>query len=592
MPPRPTPAALLAPLASLASLALPAAAAAQTVTGQVVDGADGAPLAHAVVTLVDTARLRRGGVLTDSAGRFTLAAPAPGTYTVRAERVGSASTSSEPLALAAGDTARVHLVMGAAARLSAVRVTARERCRVRPAEGEAAARLWDEARKALVGTQLGEAGAPSVRLGRFTREIEPDRKTVRRELWTLSSSGAHSFRSVDVAELGTRGFVEPAMSAAGTDSVIYHAPDAEVLLSDAFLESHCLRAVAPPGSRRGQLGLAVEPVPQRDKKDRRADVRGTLWIDTASFELRDFEFEYTDLPPNVPEGRAGGMVGFARRADGAWYVDRWMISMPVQEVVGHLRPPTYSLHAPHARAVREEEVVQRVTETGGRAIVTGATTRRTAPTVLSGTMRDSSAAGGPVPLTDGRVLVLGTPFQALLNDAGEFYLEVPRAGDFLVRFEAPRATSLGIGWTQLLPLRPGRELRIEAAIPGPPTLRAAHCEGAAARDTVAPLLTGVVREWRAEGVSAAPTLRPAAGASVEVEWREPNWPADWKERRTVRADAQGTYRLCELPAGAAVGLRAKRGRAASEQWVGLAERGGVLTRDFVLLPERALGARP
>ena len=124
---------------------------------------------------------------------------------------------------------------------------------------------------------------------------------------------------MDVADLGARGFVEPAMSAAGTDSLVYYAPDAEVLLSDAFLETHCLRAVAPPTGRAGQLGLAVEPVPRRGAK--RADVRGTLWIDTASFELRDFEFEYTDLPPTVPEGRAGGRVGFGRLADGACSVE-------------------------------------------------------------------------------------------------------------------------------------------------------------------------------------------------------------------------------------------------------------------------------
>ena len=75
-------------LALLAALAVtPAAARAQVVVGQVVDAADGAPLASAVVTLLDTARTRVGGVLTDSAGRFTLRAPAAGTWLVRAERV-------------------------------------------------------------------------------------------------------------------------------------------------------------------------------------------------------------------------------------------------------------------------------------------------------------------------------------------------------------------------------------------------------------------------------------------------------------------------------------------------------------------------
>jgi hypothetical protein len=390
---------------------------------------------------------------------------------------------------------------------------------------------------------------------------------------------------MDVADLGARGFVEPAQSAAGQDSVVYYAPDAEVLLSDAFLESHCLRAVSPPPTRRGQLGLAIEPVPRRGEK--RADVRGTLWIDTASFELRDFEFEYVDLPPSVPEGRAGGIVGFSRTADGAWYVDRWMISMPAEEVVSHVRPATPSLHNLHAREVREDEVVRRLTEVGGRAIVAGAPPRPHGPTVLSGTLRDSSAGAGP--LENGRVVVLGTPYVAHVNEAGEFYLEVPRAGDYVVRVDAPRAASLGVAWTQLLSLQPGRELRIEAAIPAAPTLRRLHCPSAA---DGAPLVTGVVRAWRAERRGEAPTLRAVADAAVEVEWREPAWPADWRERRTVRTDARGAFRVCDLPGGADVVLRARKGAAASEPWAGPAAAGAVVARDLLLQEARAVGARP
>ncbi|MDF1503374.1 carboxypeptidase-like regulatory domain-containing protein [Roseisolibacter sp. H3M3-2] len=575
------------PLALLAALLAPAAAGAQTVVGQVVDGADGAPLASAVVSLLDTGRVRVAGVLTDSAGRFTLRAPGAGSWTVRADRVGSASAASEPLVLGVGDSVSIRLALGAAARLSAVRVTARERCRVRPAEGESAARLWDEARKALVGTAVGESqGRHATRLGTFVREMEPDRKTIRREVWTMRPSTIQAFRSMDVADLGARGFVEPALSASGADSVVYYAPDAEVLLSDAFLESHCLRAVRPPPTRPGQLGLAVEPVPRRGEK--RADVRGTLWIDTASFELRDFEFEYVDLPPSVPPGRAGGIVGFARTPDGAWFVDRWMISMPAQEVVSHVRAATPTLHNLHARDVREDEIVARLTEVGGRAIVEGVPPRRDGPTVLSGMLRDSSSAATPGPLERARISVLGTPYAAEVNEAGEFYLEVPRAGDYVVRVDAPRAASLGLGWTQLLSMQPGRELRVEAAVPSASTLRRLHCTAGTAES---PLVAGVVRAWQAERRGDVPQLRAAAGVSVEVEWREAAWPADWKERRTVRTDARGSFRVCDLPAGALVTLRARRPGAESEPWSGPAPAGAVVVQDLLLVSARTVGAR-
>jgi hypothetical protein len=573
-------------VAATTALALPAGAGAQAVAGRVVDAAAGAPLPNAVVVLLDSAATRRVGALTDSAGRFTLAAPAPGTYTVRAERVGSASATSAALALRAGDTTHVTLTLGAALRLSAVQVTARERCRVRPAEGEIAARLWDEARKALTTTALGESRErPDLRLARFTRVVAPDRKTVRTETWTVATAELQQFRSMDVADLGARGFIEPAMSAAGSDSLVYYAPDAEVLLSDAFLESHCLRAVTPPTGRAGQLGLAIEPVPRRGAK--RADVRGTLWIDTASFELRDFEFEYTDPPANVPAGRAGGRVAFGRLPNGAWFVDRWMISMPTEDTVSYVRGTTSSLHAPAVRDEREVGTVVGLTEVGGRAIVPGARRDALAATVLAGTLVDSSSGGRP--MTDGRLVVLSTPYQALVNEAGEFYLEVPRAGDFLVRVDVPRAASLGLAWTQILSLQPGRELRVEAAIPSGPTLRRLHCGGSA--DTTAPLVAGVVRAWHAAKRGDTPALRDIADASIDVEWRLAEWPADWKERRTVRTDGRGHYRVCDLPAGADVQLRARRGSAASEPWTGRADAGAVLTQDFMLLPPAAVGRR-
>lgn len=54
---------------------------------------------------------------------------------------------------------------------------------------------------------------------------------------------------------------------------MFYAPDAEVLLSDAFLDSHCfsLREATVQGEAR--LGLTFEPVPGRTIPE----VRGVLW---------------------------------------------------------------------------------------------------------------------------------------------------------------------------------------------------------------------------------------------------------------------------------------------------------------------------
>ena len=74
---------LLAAAALLSALPAPAAAQA-TITGQVLDGTTNAPVADAVVAIVD---LRRA-VKTDSAGGFTLSGLAPGAYRWSVVRLG------------------------------------------------------------------------------------------------------------------------------------------------------------------------------------------------------------------------------------------------------------------------------------------------------------------------------------------------------------------------------------------------------------------------------------------------------------------------------------------------------------------------
>jgi hypothetical protein len=83
-------------------LAAPHHAAAQHVTGQVVEELDGTPIVSALVHLVDSAGSRVSTTPTDQSGRFLLAAPAAGTWTVEVTRAGYEPLRSEPVALEAG----------------------------------------------------------------------------------------------------------------------------------------------------------------------------------------------------------------------------------------------------------------------------------------------------------------------------------------------------------------------------------------------------------------------------------------------------------------------------------------------------------
>lgn len=326
--------------AVLLALAMAAPAAAQSVSGRFVD-ADGTPIPSARVMLQTDAGRVVHAVLTDGAGEFLLRAPAAGVYVLRAERIGYAASLSPPLALGEGEQASHRLVAGGGrVVLDAVVVSAQARCAPRPGASEQTAVVWGEVRKALdvVSATRHQLAPWAVEL--FQRETQRPSGVVTFESRRRVEGMAHRpFVTVDPERLATAGFVE----AAG-ESMLYAAPDADVLLSDRFLEQHCFRLRSDGAPAPGLIGLAFEPVRGR----RVPDVRGVLWVDRATAELRLLEYEYTRAPVRGPRGVPGGRMEFQRLADGRWITARWVIRMPVplgrevvavREVGGSVQPP-------------------------------------------------------------------------------------------------------------------------------------------------------------------------------------------------------------------------------------------------------------
>ena len=60
----------------------------------------------------------------------------------------------------------------------------------------------------------------------------------------------------------------------------YSAPDARVLLSDEFLDTHCFR-IAEAQNGDGRIGLAFEPLEDSPLRD----IEGVLWIDRSTAML-------------------------------------------------------------------------------------------------------------------------------------------------------------------------------------------------------------------------------------------------------------------------------------------------------------------
>jgi len=323
---------------SLALTLLAAAASrthAQTVRGQLTDSISRAPLGGAFLTLVDERGAERARAITNHAGEFVLSAPAAGTYRIRSKRIGFRPYVSAALILRPGETSAFHAVVDPIpVPLEQVVVAGERQCDIEA--GASVAALWDEVREALAAV-VWTRRAPGYwyEIRQFERDIYT--REYRKGLdstWRTAGFSESPFRSAPAEQLAAAGFV-----VADESGWTYYEPDADVLLSDPFLRTHCFETKAGRDETAGLVGLAFSPARGRSKPD----ITGTLWVDRQTAELSHLEFKYVRLPQGVMDPRAGGRVSFMRVPTGAWVVRDWLIRMPLTVVTssvnGHLGFP-------------------------------------------------------------------------------------------------------------------------------------------------------------------------------------------------------------------------------------------------------------
>src|SRR3954451_6937155 len=554
-----------AALAALAALLSATPLAAQAVQGRLVQP-DGAPVAQTLVSLVDSAGRSVGTALTDRQGGFTLRAPAPGRFTLRAERVGYALTESPAFRLAAGETVQQRLVSNdrRASLAEIVAVGAARRCTVRPGEGEQTAAVWNEARKALSAAAYGQRERLfRYRVAQFQRDLDPNSGRVLRETRSEQATvAAHPFASPPAAELSARGWIQT--TEAGT---LYYGPDAAVLVSDEFLNDHCMRLEDDRSVAGDSLvGVAFEPVGGR----RQPDVRGVLWLHRATAELRRVEYVYTSLPEGVANRRLGGTVEYARLDDGPWIVRRWSIRMPQLEVQQGARTTPGrggEIYTAYERArlfaIREDggEVLSTTARSGGAALAEAQAAS------VEGVVWDSTRAA---PLAGARVFVSGTPLEAVTDSAGRFRIEGLRGGTYTVAFSHYRLGPATVAVrTATVAAEPGATAQVRLAVPGLATVAAALCPATAPAQPFRGVILGSIRG--PEGT--------VAGATVRATWSG----GDGGFVATV-ADPSGGFALCGVPEGEEVVLSAGQPTGAGARARVRLAAGAPLQRDLLLAP--------
>jgi hypothetical protein len=333
-----------------AAALLPGALHAQRVNVTLVTS-EGGPMQGALVTLVDSAGVRRAGGFSDGAGRVSIQAPGPGRFSIRAELVGRATVSSNPRELAATDTIDHRLVGGEriGGRLRAIEIVDTSRCVIKTATGPTTAALWEEIAKALRAAAFAEEKRVLDFMTVTHSRLRSTKRNFRQErVDTMMVSASRPFSSRTPQELARDGYVEML-----ADEIIFNAPDHAALLSDEFIGQHCFSTVAGKGADRELVGLAFEPLAGREKPD----VRGVFWIDPEVSELRRLEYTYTGLDPAFTMKDGGGRLHFRRLATGAWIITEWSIRMPV-----------VNLPVPGGRQKKADVVG--INEAGGRVLQT------------------------------------------------------------------------------------------------------------------------------------------------------------------------------------------------------------------------------
>jgi len=295
---------------------------AQELRGRLLDARSGEPVAGALIVLLDADGGEVATTVTSSRGTYHLRAPGAGVFRLRAERIGFENSLSHEITLLANQTVSEELTASSSAIvLPLLAVESETECRVRPEEGYATYVLWEEARKALQVTEHTAAGYRFDAV-MYQRHVNLWGEALEQgDMQFVSMAGRHPFRSVPVEELEERGFAREA-----EEGTYYYGPDAEVLLSDGFLDSHCFRYRTAGDDV--VVGLAFEPV--RDVRDR-VDVEGVLWLDRETSHLRTLEFSYTGVARPTHLGTGPGPYGqmvFDQLPSGGWIVREWWIRTP------------------------------------------------------------------------------------------------------------------------------------------------------------------------------------------------------------------------------------------------------------------------
>lgn len=525
----------------------PTTARSQAILGTLVEAETGAGIEGAAVILLDESGDQLSWRLTDTAGRFNFQIDRGGRFRLRADRIGHASVVTDLITLdgVSNSVQRIEAPVEAIL-LSGIEVEGARRCEVRPEDGVGTARVWEEARKALeAASQTLRGGAYRYVIRRYERELDATGRRVQsEESRILRRVTRRPFVSLDVDDLLSQGFVR----SNDDGSVYYYAPDADVLLSDPFLDTHCMRLTEGRDESEGMLGLAFEPLEDRGV----AEISGVLWLNPNDGRLQwlDYTYEYLDVPD---ADRLGGRVQFEGLPNGAWIVLNWSIRMPIltATILDGGRQRTTLV------AIREEGgQVVRINDQRGERVLDSRTG------TIEGVVLDSLG----IKPVEGAVVTLDGPVQVETDTDGRFRFSFLAQGRYGVRVSNTALDTLGLTpETVYADVIPGKISSVRLQSYGLLAFLLPLCDQPELPEDKG-VLVGYVHDTAGN---------PAVGAGLSITWREVTRLAPrsfvpprvvntmyWRSNMTVERE-DGLYWACG-PLGTAVEVIASWNEVESE----------------------------
>jgi hypothetical protein len=319
-------------------------AAAQELRGTVRDSASGLPVPGAVIMLQDARGETLARNLSGSRGGFMLPLR-PDARRVRVIRLGYRPRNLDvPQPVSGSASVQLDVVLAALpTMLQELRIMADgpvgsapanvvpdARCAPR-ADREQALALLDQARAGLLALVVAREANPArvTRVG-FDRAMDVTGTRIVRQRVRVDSAADQtvSFNAVRSA----REFVRDGFRTTSGENQTLYAPDADILLDDAFARGYCFHLASPDSARRNEAGLAFAPA---NRRRGRVDIEGALWIDTAARALVNIEFHYRGVGEQAELLGAGGYIGFRDVPGGVTMIDRWWLRL----VGGAAGPP-------------------------------------------------------------------------------------------------------------------------------------------------------------------------------------------------------------------------------------------------------------